>query len=201
MNNLHAMETLLSLLVGLGLSAACGFRVFVPLLVLSIAGYSGQVQFAKGFEWLASEPALVAFSVATLLEIAGYYIPVVDNFLDSIATPAAVVAGTLVTASMVTNVSPFLQWSLAAVAGGGIAGVVQATTVITRGASTAFTAGLGNPVVATIELGSSVASSIMAFFAPGLVLLGVFSLLGVAIFVASRRRNRKPATIPPFPVA
>jgi hypothetical protein len=195
------METMLSLMVGLGLSAACGFRVFVPLLVLSIAGYSGHVQFAQGFQWLASEPALIAFSVATLLEIAAYYIPVVDNFLDSVATPAAVVAGTLVTASMVTNVSPFLQWSLAAVAGGGIAGVVQGATVITRGASTALTAGLGNPVVATVELGTSVASSILSFFVPVLVLLGVFGLLGVGAFVVSRRKSRKPVSLPTTPVA
>jgi hypothetical protein len=193
------METLLSLMVGLGLSAACGFRVFVPLLVLSIAGYSGHVQLAKGFEWLASEPALIAFSLATILEIAAYYIPVVDNFLDTVATPAAVVAGTIVTASMVTDVSPFLQWSLAAVAGGGIAGVVQGATVMARGASTALTGGLANPVVATVELGTSAASAVMAFFTPVLVLLGVFGLLGIGLVAVSRRKGRKPAAVPAIP--
>lgn len=193
------METLLSLMVGLGLSAACGFRVFVPLLVLSIAGYSGHVQLAKGFEWLASEPALIAFSLATILEIAAYYIPVVDNFLDTVATPAAVVAGTIVTASMVTDVSPFLQWSLAAVAGGSIAGVVQGATVMARGASTALTGGLANPVVATVELGTSAASAVMAFFTPVLVLLGVFGLLGIGLVAVSRRKGRKPAAVPAIP--
>ena len=193
------METLLSLMVGLGLSAACGFRVFVPLLVLSIAGYSGHVQLAKGFEWLASEPALIAFSLATILEIAAYYIPVVDNFLDTVATPAAVVAGTIVTASMVTDVSPFLQWSLAAVAGGGIAGVVQGATVMARGASTALTGGLANPVVATVELGTSAASAVMSFFTPVLVLLGVFGLLGIGLVAVSRRKGRKPAAVPAIP--
>lgn len=196
---MRGMETLLSLMVGLGLSAACGFRVFVPLLVLSIAGYSGHVQLAKGFEWLASEPALIAFSLATILEIAAYYIPVVDNFLDTVATPAAVVAGTIVTASMVTDVSPFLQWSLAAVAGGGIAGVVQGATVMARGASTALTGGLANPVVATVELGTSAASAVMAFFTPVLVLLGVFGLLGIGLVAVSRRKGRKPAAVPAIP--
>src|SRR5882724_7873827 len=142
------METLLSICVGIGLSAACGFRVFVPLLVMSIAALSGHLTLADGFEWIGSYPALIAFSVATCLEIAGYYIPWVDHLLDTIATPAAIVAGTLITASMVTDMSPFLRWTLAAIAGGGAAGVVQGTTVLTRGASTLTTAGLANPMFA-----------------------------------------------------
>src|SRR6266446_2543792 len=104
------METLLSIFVGIGLSAACGFRVFVPLLVMSIAAASGHLTLAQGFQWIGSYPALVAFSVATLLEIAGYYIPWVDHFLDAVATPAAIIAGTIVTASMVSGMSPFLKW-------------------------------------------------------------------------------------------
>src|SRR5438876_5727222 len=136
------METLLSICVGIGLSAACGFRVFVPLLVMSIAALSGHLTLAHGFEWIGSYPALVAFSVATCLEIAGYYVPWVDHLLDSVSTPAAVVAGTVITASMVTDVSPFLKWSLAAIAGGGAAGLIQGTTVLARGASTVGTGGL-----------------------------------------------------------
>src|SRR5438552_4638510 len=131
------METLLSICVGIGLSAACGFRVFVPLLVMSIAAASGHLTVASGFQWIGSYPALVAFSVATLLEIAGYYIPWVDNLLDTIAIPAAIIAGTLITASLVTDVSPFLKWTLAIIAGGGVAGMVQGTTVVARGASSA----------------------------------------------------------------
>src|SRR5947199_7997150 len=139
------METLLSICVGIGLSAACGFRVFVPLLVMSIAALSGHLTLAHGFEWIGSYPALVAFAVATCLEIAGYYIPWVDHLLDTIASPAAVVAGTIITASMVTNTSPFLKWTLAIIAGGGVAGLVQGTTVLARGVSTTTTGGLGNP--------------------------------------------------------
>src|SRR6266699_346020 len=107
------METLLSICVGIGLSAACGFRVFVPLLVMSIAALSGHLQLAHGFEWIGTYPALVAFAAATCLEIAGYYIPWVNNLLDTIATPAAIIAGTLVTASLVSDLSPFLTWTLA----------------------------------------------------------------------------------------
>src|SRR5438309_12026247 len=104
------METLLSICLGIGLSAACGFRVFVPLLVMNIAALSGHLALAHGFEWIGSYPALVAFAVATGVEVAGYYIPWVDHFLDTIATPAAIIAGTLITASMATHLSPFLRW-------------------------------------------------------------------------------------------
>src|SRR5881394_829642 len=115
------MEPFLSSLVGIGLSAACGFRVFVPLLVVSIASYSGHLHLAPGFEWMGSTAALIAFATATALEIAGYYVPWVDNLLDTIASPAAVIAGTIATASVVADMSPFLKWTLAAIAGGGIA--------------------------------------------------------------------------------
>ena len=149
------METFLSLLIGIGLSAACGFRVFVPLLVVSIASHTGHLHLSSGFEWMGSDAALIAFAVATVLEVAAYYIPWLDNLLDTIASPAAVIAGTLVTASLVADMSPFLKWTLAVIAGGGIAGLVQGTTVVTRGASTASTCGLANPILATAELGGS----------------------------------------------
>src|SRR6266699_2021582 len=135
------METLLSICVGIGLSAACGFRVFVPLLVMSIAALSGHLTLAHGFEWIGSYPALIALSVATCLEIAGYYIPWVDNLLDTISSPAAIIAGTLITASVITDLSPFLKWTLAIIAGGGAAGIVQGTTVVARGASSVGTGG------------------------------------------------------------
>ena len=109
------METdlILSFCIGIGLSAACGFRVFVPLLIMSLAAHSGYLTLAPGFQWIGSPVALAAFSVATILEITGYYIPWLDHLLVALATPAAVVAGTIITASIVTDMSPFLRWTLA----------------------------------------------------------------------------------------
>src|SRR6266511_2330552 len=133
------METILSLLVGIGLSAACGFRVFVPMLVVSIAAHAGHLKLAQSFSWMGSDPALIAFAVATGLEVLAYYVPWLDNLLDTAASPAAVIAGTIVTASLVTDLSPLLKWTLAVIAGGGAAGLVQGTTVVTRAASTATT--------------------------------------------------------------
>ena|ERR1051326_1680364 len=182
------MEILLSVCIGIGLSAACGFRVFVPLLVMSIAAMSGHLTLAKGFDWIGSYPALIAFSVATVLEIGAYYIPWLDNLLDTIATPAAIVAGTIVTASLVTGTSPFLKWALAIIAGGGVAGVVQGTTVVARGASLASTGGLANPLLATAELGGSVLTSVLALLFPLIVAITLIILF----VVFGRKLFRRP---------
>ncbi|MEZ4833063.1 MAG: DUF4126 domain-containing protein, partial [Caldilineaceae bacterium] len=124
------LELLLSIAIGVGLAAAVGFRVFVPFTIISLAALSGTLDLAPGFEWIGAYPALLAFGVATVIEIAAYYVPWLDNLLDSIATPAAIVAGAVITASVVGDVSPLLRWSLAAIAGGGVAATVQAGTVL-----------------------------------------------------------------------
>ena len=186
------MEPFLSFLIGVGLSAACGFRVFVPLLVVSVAAYSGHLQLASGFEWMGSPAALIAFATATAMEIGGYYIPWVDNLLDTIASPAAIIAGTLITASLVADMSPFLKWTLAAIAGGGIAGLVQGTTVLTRGASTAGTGGLANPILATAELGGSLITSFLSLMVPVLVALAIGALLFYAGWKFIQKRTNRP---------
>jgi hypothetical protein len=186
------LELTLSILIGIGLAAACGFRVFVPFLVISIASLSGHLTLAPGFEWIGTYYALAAFAVATALEVAAYYVPWLDNLLDTIATPAAVIAGTVVAASVVADVSPFLRWTLAVIAGGGVAGAVQAATVALRGASTLATGGAANPVVSTGELGGSIVTSILAVAVPVLavalvVLMGVLIVRGVKRLRAGRR--------------
>ena len=186
------METVLSLLIGIGLSAACGFRVFVPLLVVSVASHTGHLHLSSGFEWMGSDAALIAFAVATVLEVAAYYIPWVDNLLDTVASPAAVIAGTLVTASLIADMSPFLKWTLAVIAGGGIAGLVQGASVVTRGASSAGTGGLVNPILATAELGGSLITSFLSLVVPVLVALAV----GVLLFLAGWRFFQKRANRP-----
>lgn len=184
------MQELLSVCVGLGLAAACGFRVFVPLLVVSIAAFSGNLTLAQPFQWMGTYPALITFSVATALEIGGYYIPWVDNLLDTVATPAAVVAGTVVSASMFTDISPFLKWTLAAIAGGGVAGLVQSGTVLTRAASTTTTGGFGNALVATGELGLSLFMAVISVILPVLGIV-VLAVVGVVMFVVIRKLMRR----------
>lgn len=189
------MDWLLYALLGIGLAAACGFRVFVPLLVISIAALTGRLELAGGFGWLGTWPALVVFAVATVVEVAAYYVPWLDNLLDSIATPAAVVAGIIATAAVVTGMDPVIRWPLAVIAGGGVAGLVQAATVAIRGASTATTGGLANPIASTAELGGATALSVLSIILPvvaGVVaLLLVLTLVWVALRVRRRRRMRR----------
>lgn len=173
-------QIITSVLIGVCLSASCGFRVFVPLLVMSIAVKAGFLQMAEGWDWVGSWPALITFSVASVTEAVAFYIPVVANLLDTIATPAAVVAGTIATAACVSDMHPLLQWSAAVIAGGGIAGTIQVATAGTRWTSTITTGGLGDFVVATVELVTSIVLSVLAVVVP--LLAGVL-LIFAMIFV------------------
>jgi hypothetical protein len=186
------MDALLSIALGVGLSAACGFRIFVPLLIVSVASFTGHLDLAGGFNWMGSLPALVVFGTATLFEVVGYYIPWVDNILDTLSGPAAVVAGTMVAASQFGEFDPLLMWSLALIAGGGTAGLLSGTTAVVRGASTVTTAGLGNPIIATVELVGSVFMSLLALVAPLLALLVVLVAIGWLANRLVRRRARAP---------
>ncbi len=160
------MNTLFCLCLAVGLSAACGFRVFVPLLVLSIAARVGQVELTEGFDWLGTDAAILAFGVATLLEIIAYYVPWFDNLLDNVAVPASVIAGTLISASVIVDIDPLIRWSLALIAGGGSAGLFQGSTTAARLTSTATTGGLGNPIVSTAEASISGGLSLLAVLWP-----------------------------------
>lgn len=177
------LTNVIAILLGIGLSAACGFRVFVPLLAANIAARFGLHQFGSGFEWMASTPALIIFASATVLEIAAYYIPFVDNLLDHITTPLAIGAGTLLTTSYLgTDFSPALKWGLGLIVGGSAAGIVQAGTGLLRLGSSATTAGIGNPVVSTTENISSIGTSVLTILFP---VLGVVALL-LVLFIAYR---------------
>jgi hypothetical protein len=189
------METVLSVCLGVGLSAACGFRVFAPLLALSAAAMTGHVALAEPFGWIGTWPALVCFLTALVLEVVAYYVPWLDNLLDSLATPAAVIAGSVLTAAVISDMSPLMKWSLALIAGGGTAGFIQATTVALRGASSATTGGFGNWVIATAELAASIVTAIVSLVAPVLAVCAV-ALVGFGALIYLRRgnRNREAAT-------
>lgn len=176
------METILGLCIGIGLSAACGFRVFVPLLVMSIAAIMGWFEPMKGFEWLTMPSVCVALAFATICEIGAYYIPWVDNALDTIATPAAMVAGTLTTMAVSSGeMSQFASWASAIIVGGGTAGAVQLSTVAVRGVSTATTGGIANPLVSTFEWIGAVLMSVLAMLLPVIVAIAVFILIFITI--------------------
>ena len=177
--------------VGIGLSAACGFRILLPFLGLSIAVLNGWIQPAPEFQWLGTWPAVLALATASILEIGAYYIPWMDNLLDALAAPLAVAAGTVAAASVVSDVSPFLKWSIALIAGGGMAGVVQTGTSLLRGLSTASTGGAGNFLIATAELAGSALTTLLSLLMP-LLAFAAACLLAVLILWKILRRPQKP---------
>jgi hypothetical protein len=142
-------EIVVSIALGVGLAAAVGFRVFLPLLVMSGAAYTGHLTLSDSFAWLATPTALATLSVAAIAEVLAYYIPGVDNLLDAIATPAALVAGTIAAAAVMTDLPPIVKWTTAVIAGGAAAGLTQSVTSLLRAQSTVTTGGLGNAVVST----------------------------------------------------
>lgn len=195
-------STLLAVALGIGIAAATGFRVFLPLLALGLGGHFGLVPLSEGFAWLADGGTLVALGVAAGVEVLAYYVPGVDHLLDTLAGPAALVAGAVSVAAAMTDVPPALKWTVAIIAGSGSAGLVQGATTLLRAKSGALTGGLGNPVVATGELGGAVGLSALALFVPVLALVAVVLLAWVA-WRAGRRflrgRRERPAASPPAP--
>lgn len=176
----------LSICLGIGLAASAGFRVFVPLLFLSIAGYTGFIDLNPDWAWAGSLTAVIVLGVAAFVELLAYYIPYVDNLLDSITVPLAAIAGTAVMVSVVGDLDPVYTWTLAIIAGGGTAAAVSSTTSAARATSTLTTGGLGNPVISTAEAGFSGFLSLLSLIAP------IFALfIVILIFFAIRKLYRR----------
>jgi Domain of unknown function (DUF4126) len=171
----------LSIVLGVGLAAATGFRVFLPMLIVSTAAYTGHLPLSDNFAWLGTGSALMMLSVAALVEILAYYVPGIDNLLDTLTTPTALVAGTLVSAAVMTDVPPMVKWTAAVIAGGGVAGLTQGTTAMLRAKSTILTGGIGNAVISTAELCGALLVSLLALAAPLAALAVVIFFLWLAI--------------------
>jgi Domain of unknown function (DUF4126) len=183
----------LSIALGIGLAAATGLRLFLPMLVVSAAAYSGYLPLSENFAWLATPAALILLGVATVVEILAYYVPGLDNLLDTLATPAAFVAGTVVSAAVITDLPPMVKWTAAIIAGGGIAGLTQSVTTLVRAKSTVMTGTLANPAVATAELGGSLIVSLLALMAPVITAIVIVVLLWLAIrWLRQLARGRAP---------
>jgi Domain of unknown function (DUF4126) len=188
-------HTLIELMLAISLSAATGFRVFVPLLALSAASVFGHFDLPSNFDWIENPEALGLFAIAATLEIIGYSIPWFDHALDILATPAAILAGTIVAASVAPDMNPLVQWTLALVAGGGTAGLTKGILNLLRGTSTAASGGLANPIFAALELAMSILLSALAITVPVVAGVVVIALFGFAIYklvqLVSRIRSRR----------
>ena len=181
---------ILSSFIGIGLAAASGFRVFLPLFAVSLASYLGWIPMNDNFQWLSGLPTLIVTGVATLVEILAYYIPVVDNFLDTVTVPLATVAGSVLFASQFIELGTFPQWALAIIAGGGTAATIAAGFAGARAASTATTAGIGNNVIATTETAGAGLMSVLSIFLPVIAFILSLALL-ILVIIFGRKIWRK----------
>ena len=192
------MEYIIPVLIGIGLAAACGFRVFVPLLLLSVFSHTGYMTSSEDFVWVGTVPALICFSVATLLEVGAYYIPWLDNLFDSIATPLAAIAGIFTSLAVISDLDPMLKWSTAVILGGGSASLFQILTVKARAVSSTITAGFGNFIVSTVELFISIVVSLLSIIAPVIAITTLIGLIIILIYYIRKhikQRRNKPTVI------
>lgn len=190
------MDIAIGVFLGLGLAASCGFRVFVPLLITNIGSLFGWVNLSHGFEWMGSWPAFAIFLTATIAEIGAYYIPWLDNILDTVSVPLATAAGTLLSVSFMTELPPMVQWTLGIIVGGGTAAIIKTAAGATRLGSSASTGGFTNWIVATVEHIASFVMSILSYLLPfimGFVAVGIFAYSIYRINLWRKRRRIHPS--------
>lgn len=185
------MEIATAVAIGIGLAASAGFRVFVPMLVASVAAHLGVLPVQDGFSWIGSTPAMICFGTATVLELAAYYVPFIDNLLDSVTTPMAVGAGTLLMTSVLPVDGGLLQWVTGFIVGGGIAAAVQGGSVLTRLVSSGVSGGTTNPAVTTGENAAAIGTSVLTLLIPLLVAPVVLILIIATIILLRKRLLRR----------
>ena len=179
---MDVVQTLLSLSLGLGLAAACGFRVYIPPLMMGVGSRLDLYKLEGSFVWVDDTWAIAIFAVATLLEIGGYFIPWIDNLLDTVATPAAIIGGIFVTsASLEGELDPSAQWTLSVIAGGSVSGVIQLGTVATRAISTGTTGGLANPIISLLEAVASILCILISLFLVAIIPIVIIFLIWKSI--------------------
>ena len=183
-------ETIISIFLGIGLAASVGFRVFLPLFALSLAAYFEVWALNESWQWIGSLAAVITLGVATAVEIFAYFIPWVDNLLDSVAVPLAAIAGTAVMVSTVAGLDPVVTWSLAIIAGGGTATAIKGAAAASRLTSTATTGGLANPLVSTLETGTAAVVTVASIFAPFLAAILVIIILFIIFRIYRKLRPR-----------
>jgi|TARA_B100001094_G_C18073037_1_gene741124 hypothetical protein len=171
---------IISICIGIGLSAATGFRVFLPPLVVGLLSRVGFIDLGESWIWLSDDASLLVLVSAALIESFAYFLPWLDNLLDVIMSPMAIVSGIVLSAAFLDGINPGFQWALSIIAGVSLSGGVQASTVFLRGLSTASTAGILNPMFSIAENSISLFLTLTALFFP-LIAIVVLVLLLIVI--------------------
>ena len=193
---MEAYSLISSLFLAFGLSAACGFRIFIPPLTFGLLNKADLVQLGESWNWMGSDWVITVLTLAALFEIIGNSVPWFDNLLDVLATPTAIIAGTSLSAISLSEIDPGLKWILSVISGVLITGGFQLSTVSLRGFSSILSGGLINPIISFIEDLISLGISISIILFP---LFGIFIVVLIAIFLRSfhiRLKKRKLRNLP-----
>jgi hypothetical protein len=189
----------IQLAMGFALAATVGLRTFLPLLAAGLLARFGYVDLGHSFEWIAKTPALVVFGSAVVFEVLADKVPGLDHALHLVESFVKPVAGTLVAASLFTNLDPMMAVVLGLIGGGTIAGAWHIAKGTTRAASTALTGGLGNPVLSILDDVLAVGGIVLAFLAPIIAALIVLVLVIGGFRLLLKRRRRIAAPEPASP--
>lgn len=195
----HLGPYIISLFIGISLATATGFRVFLPLFFVSLASYFNWMPLQDNWQWVRSLHALIVLGIAMVFEILSYYIPFVDNIMDSIAIPLSAIAGTLLFSSQFAESNDIIKWGLSIIAGGGTAATVSTALSGIRLASSASTAGIGNPLVSTVENTGATLMSVLAIFVPIIAIIMVMVLISWLFRFGKRIRQKYSPAVSVYP--
>jgi hypothetical protein len=195
---------MLASLTAVGLSAAAGLNAYIPLLIVGLlARFTDVIVLPESAVWITDTWALAVVSVLLVIEEVVDKIPIVDHVNDAIQTfvrPAvggAVFAATAAAEQFETSSlfqeRPWLGWLL----GIAVAAVVHAVKVTARPVVNVGTVGTGTPVVSALEDATSIGLSLVAVFAPILVLVGLALFAWLVVVLARRRRRRRARVASP----
>jgi hypothetical protein len=181
-----------TLALAIALAAAAGLRAWLPLLVAGVLSKLEVADLGASFAWLGSWPALSLFAGATVLEVAGDKIPVVDHALDAVGTFIRPLAGTLAAAAALVHIDdPLVALVVGLIVGAPVALAPHVAKTTLRGVSTGTTAGLANPLLSVIEDALSLLITVLAFLVPVLTVLLV-AMGAWLLWRWLRRRPRRP---------
>jgi len=182
---------MMDILTAFGLSASAGLNAYIPLLIIALAvRFTDWIQLRYPYDLIGSWWAIGALVLLLVVEVLADKIAVVDHVNDVVAMFIRPTAGALLFAASTGTVQS-LDPTLALILGFVVAGTVHGAKATARPMVTASTAGVGNPIVSTLEDIAALLTSVAAVVAP--VLIGVAMVVLAILFLWwLTRRGRAP---------
>jgi len=188
------IEAISGLSAAFGLAGSAGLNAYIPLLMVALAARlpldNPLIKLQAPYDLLGSWWAIGLIAVLLVIEIVADKIPAVDTVNDGIQTFIRPAAGAILfagSANVITDVHPILALG----AGLLVAGGVHATKTAARPIVTVSTAGVGNPIVSTLEDITAFVVSFLAILLPIIAAILLFTLLIIVFTMVRRWRRRK----------